>query len=53
MLQLVYEVDHIFTHRGAVYPVHKPAILKPCILSLKKIKTSQNVIIQRQKRNDW
>lgn len=36
MLQLVYEVDHIFTHWRAIYSVHKSAILKPCIFSLKK-----------------
>lgn len=50
MLQLVYEVDHVFTHGRAVYPVHKPAVLKPCVLSLEKIKTAQGARIQRQRK---
>lgn len=36
MLELVDEVDHIFTHWGAVYSKHKPAILEPCIFSLRR-----------------
>lgn len=46
MLQLVYEVDHIFTHWRAIYPVHESAILKPCIFSLKKKKGVQSKSLQ-------
>lgn len=35
MLELVDEIDHVFTHWRTIYSIHKPAILKPCIFRLR------------------
>ena len=34
VFELVDEVDHVFTHGRAAYPLDKASVLKPCILRL-------------------
>lgn len=52
MFELVDEVDHIFTHWRAVYSVHKPAILEPCILRLQG-KRGLSIFFYTSKQREW
>lgn len=52
MLELVDEVDHIFTHRGAIYSKHKPTILEPCIFRLRR-KTKRRLKIELGIANNY